>query len=180
MCDAWCDAWCGMMCGVPYPPVVTSPLTRCVQTALGSFPTLAARSPLEVPFVAHESVRETVNFPCDAHRPLSTLAAEFPRVDFSGCAQSGGHDRIWALYDAAVPEGYDGPRESADLVGGGLCLFVHSLIHSRVYQLDLIGVTELYTRGLSDDLNETGEHLSLSLKVPSLSYFSACRVHFDS
>ena len=101
--------------------VVTSPLTRCVQTALGSFPGLASRHPSEVPFVAHESVRETVNFLCDAHRPVSTLAAEFPRVDFSQTAEGPGgadfhHDRIWAVYDAALPEAYDGHRESADLV----------------------------------------------------------------
>jgi broad specificity phosphatase PhoE len=92
--------------------VVTSPLTRCVQTALGSFPTLAAE--LEVPFVAHESVRETVNFMCDSHRSVAILAAEYPRVDWSHFPAD--HDRIWAKYEAAVPEGYDGHRESGDLV----------------------------------------------------------------
>ena len=33
--------------------------------------------------VAHESVRETVNFTCDARRAISAIAADFPRVDFA-------------------------------------------------------------------------------------------------
>ena len=44
--------------------VITSPLTRTVQTALMSFPTLSDRP--DVPFLANESLRETVNFCCDA------------------------------------------------------------------------------------------------------------------
>ena len=64
--------------------------------------------------MAHESIRETVNFRCDSHRPITTLAAEFPRVDFSHCPTE--HDRIWAVYEAALPEDHDAPRESADLV----------------------------------------------------------------
>lgn len=118
-CDALAAKCADAVSGVQL--VVTSPLTRCVQTALGSFPGLASRHPSEVPFVAHESVRETVNFLCDAHRPISTLAEEFPRVDFTQTAEGPGgadfhHDRIWAMYDAALPQGYDGHRESADLI----------------------------------------------------------------
>lgn len=62
--------------------VVVSPLTRTLQTA-----TLVLGSPLHdhaPPFVAHELVRERVdNFTCNARRPLSEVAPEFPGVDFS-------------------------------------------------------------------------------------------------
>ena len=49
--------------------VVTSPMTRCVQTALQSFPTLAESSHVE--FLAHEGVRETVNYICDRRRSIA-------------------------------------------------------------------------------------------------------------
>jgi broad specificity phosphatase PhoE len=69
--------------------VVTSTMTRCIQTALHAFPDLAATSAAAtsftsgvVPFVAHEGIRETVNYDCDARRSLSTLVKEFPRIDF--------------------------------------------------------------------------------------------------
>jgi broad specificity phosphatase PhoE len=42
--------------------LVTSPLTRCIQTASIGFPT---QQQAGVPFIALESVRETVNFSCD-------------------------------------------------------------------------------------------------------------------
>jgi len=80
--------------------VVTSPLTRCVQTALISFPALAAMPSEACPFVAHESVRETVNFTCDARRAISAIAADFPRVDFAHCPDD--HDAVWAKYETLV------------------------------------------------------------------------------
>lgn len=110
-CDALATSSADLVAGAQL--VITSPLTRCVQTALLSFPALAAADPKAVPFLAHESVRETVNFPCDAHRPLSLVAAEFPRVDFSHCPTE--HDRIWNAYAGALPEDHDGHRESANL-----------------------------------------------------------------
>jgi len=61
--------------------VVTSPLTRCVQTALLSFPDIAKRS--DVPCVALECIRETCNFACDGRRERSSIAKDFPGVDFT-------------------------------------------------------------------------------------------------
>ena len=101
--------------------VVTSPMTRCVQTALLSFPCRVAAA---TPFVAHESLRETVNFACDARRNVSELRRDFPSVDFSLLAADA--DPIWARYEAAldrapagvVPGGaaaFDDHRESANL-----------------------------------------------------------------
>jgi len=93
--------------------VVTSPLTRCLQTSLLSFPALA--SDQATPFVAHEGVRETVNYVCDKRRAISELRVDFPRVDFSLCCYE--HDPIWERYLARVggPADYTTARESAEL-----------------------------------------------------------------
>ena len=40
-------------------------------------------------FVAHESLRETVNYACDGRRSVTELAAEFPEFDF-GYSERGG------------------------------------------------------------------------------------------
>lgn len=95
--------------------VVTSPLTRCVQTALLSFPDIAKRS--DVPCVALECIRETCNFACDGRRERSSIAKDFPGVDFTTDTSVGDTDELWARYEALcgpVSE-YDGHRESCDL-----------------------------------------------------------------
>jgi broad specificity phosphatase PhoE len=97
--------------------VVTSPLTRCVQTALYSFPQhviASSSSSRNVPFVAHESLRETVNFKCDQRRTISEIASEFGEmVDFSVCHVD--EDYIWKDYEARLGSDYDDHRESAEL-----------------------------------------------------------------
>lgn len=95
--------------------VVTSPLTRCVQTALLSFPDIARRE--EVPFVALECIRETVNFACDGRRRRSEIAADFPRVNFSADDGVGDEDELWARYEnlCGPASAHDGHRESCDL-----------------------------------------------------------------
>ena len=110
-CEALAAASADVVAGATL--VVTSPLTRCVQTALLSFPALASRPPAACPFLAHESVRETVNFACDRRRDISVVAAEFPRVDFAHCPEE--RDGAWAEYEAALPPDHDDHRESADL-----------------------------------------------------------------
>lgn len=81
--------------------VVTSPLTRCCETALLCFPSLVMKD--TVPFVAHASVRETVNFRCDAHREKTVLAAEFDRIafDVDGTNVSN-EDSLWQRYEDIV------------------------------------------------------------------------------
>ena len=93
--------------------VVTSPMTRCVQTALQSFPTLAESTHVE--FLAHEGVRETVNYICDRRRSIAEIAAEFPRVNFSLIPHD--HDEVWRTYEQRLGPAseFTKNRESAEL-----------------------------------------------------------------
>jgi broad specificity phosphatase PhoE len=113
--------------------VLTSSMTRCIQTALLCFPWWAAtttssetatdnrdvhnHSSVRVPFVAHEGIRETVNFHCDRRRTRTEIATEFPQVDFSFVVDN--HDPIWESYQqrrlAGPDQHYGGARESAEL-----------------------------------------------------------------
>ena len=105
--------------------VVTSPLTRCLQTALLSFPTLAEtptkeaannKKKTKVPFVAHESIRETVNYACDRRRPISSLEPHYhERICFEAIEHD--HDELWESYVRRLgsTEEYDNHRESAEL-----------------------------------------------------------------
>lgn len=108
--------------------VVTSPLTRCVQTALLCF---KGRVADDARFVAHESVRETVNFACDARRGADALANEFgasgvdfslltdaPNADSSETRSSYPADPLWRKYESVVgnARAWDDHRESCDLV----------------------------------------------------------------
>lgn len=94
--------------------VVTSPLTRCIQTSLISFPMLAER---RVPFVAHSGVRETVNWNCDRRRNISDIAKDFGKdaVDFTHIPTD--HDDVWEAYEKRLgtPEQWDTIRESGEL-----------------------------------------------------------------
>ena len=89
--------------------IVTSTLTRCAQTAQFCFPHLSD----VVPWVAHESIRETVNYACDRRRPISDLRREFPKIDFSHVSED--KDVIWDEYDARLGSDWDCHRESAEL-----------------------------------------------------------------
>jgi broad specificity phosphatase PhoE len=87
--------------------VLVSPMTRCLETARLSFPHLyhrdgddGARSRgnrYEVPFIAHEEWRETVNYLCDSRRTRSTLEGLYPRVDFDNLMND--NDPIWDRYE---------------------------------------------------------------------------------
>ena len=77
--------------------VVTSSMTRCVQTSLLSFPTLTRAARDAVPFVANEDLRETANYWCDRRRTTEELEREFgDRVDFSACPM---RDELWERYE---------------------------------------------------------------------------------
>jgi len=80
--------------------VITSPLTRCIETALRSFPWLADIA--TIPFVVEENVRETVNFISDRRRTITELSKEYPRVDFSHCNDDG--DMRWNAYRSRVSD----------------------------------------------------------------------------
>jgi len=90
--------------------VVTSPLTRCIQTATISF------QQLQLPVMAHPAVRETVNYNCDRRRTVAEIAADFDStVDFSQVLSP--HDDLWAAYEESLGcyETYDQHRESGEL-----------------------------------------------------------------
>jgi hypothetical protein len=94
--------------------VVASPLTRCIQTALLSFPMLAER---QVPFVAHPGVRETVNYNCDRRRNVQDVQQDFGKdvVDFT-CVPTY-HDDVWESHEKRLGchETWSDPRESAEI-----------------------------------------------------------------
>ena len=96
--------------------IVSSPLTRTMQTTALCFGKQLAAG---VPLIALESVRETVNYLCDARRPLSVIVDEVQaagvNVDTSGCTHE--HDELWAAYERqhGSQQAFGGHRESADL-----------------------------------------------------------------
>jgi broad specificity phosphatase PhoE len=86
--------------------VVSSPLTRCIQTSLHSFPHLER-------FLAHENIRETVNYACDRRRVISEIQSDHPEIDFSHVDDH--HDAIWEYYDDLLGKDHHRERESAQL-----------------------------------------------------------------
>jgi broad specificity phosphatase PhoE len=92
--------------------VVTSPLTRCIETSLISFPMLAEKN---VPFVAHSGVRETVNYNCDRRRNIQHIAKDFGKdeVDFTHIPTD--HDDVWEVYEKRLGTEWDSIRESGEL-----------------------------------------------------------------
>lgn len=110
--EAQCAALAAAGRGAEAELVATSPMTRCVQTALLAFPAALERG---VPFVANEDLRETVNYWCDRRRSTEELMREFgDEVDFSACPPT---DELWARYEAIAgpPDAWTKHRESCDL-----------------------------------------------------------------
>mmetsp|Transcript_33055 Transcript_33055/g.69566 ORF Transcript_33055/g.69566 Transcript_33055/m.69566 type:complete len:282 (+) Transcript_33055:21-866(+) len=101
--------------------VMVSPMTRCLETARLSFPHLYETSSSssnndDVPFIAHEEWRETVNFLCDSRRPKQILQQNYPRVSFDRVSHD--HDPIWSHYETVFGS-YDthtSKRESDDAI----------------------------------------------------------------
>lgn len=98
--------------------VVTSPVTRCVQTTLHSLrPLLKGNGNGHVPpVVANDSIRETVNFNCDRRRPIHEIVQDFPQVDFTqACPYD--EDNIWETYVQQLGDdtAYTQERESAEI-----------------------------------------------------------------
>lgn len=94
--------------------LITSPLTRCIQTTLYTMePVLANRK--DLPVVAHEYIRETVNYNCDKRRSIEETAKDFPMVDFSHIPHA--HDAIWESYleRFGCHETFPGHRESGEV-----------------------------------------------------------------
>lgn len=94
--------------------VVSSPLTRCVQTTLLSLgPILKQKQ--DLPVLASELVRETVNFHCDRRRTIAEISADHPELDFSHIEHD--HDPIWQHYEERLGGNANAEmhRESAEV-----------------------------------------------------------------
>lgn len=96
--------------------IVTSPLTRCIQTALHSMkPLLSKPRPLPPRVVAVESLRETVNYISDKRRNTTEIASEFPQVDTSHLETE--TDEMWSYYEKLLGshDAHITHRESAEV-----------------------------------------------------------------
>lgn len=80
--------------GTPYELVLTSPLTRALQTTLGLF----AEHPAAPPIRVEHRHREHGENSCDVGRPPVALAAEFPHFDFAHL------EEIWWHTDGEADE----------------------------------------------------------------------------
>ena len=126
--------------------VVSSPLTRTLDTAKRSFPAQLAQA--STPFIAHEAIRETVNFACDARRPLEEIQKEFPEADFANCDWSrkgsatgdggggdggggggGGADRIWKEMEGRFGPADTHRRSRESTVPGAVLDRAQSFVH---------------------------------------------------
>ena len=78
--------------------ILVSPTTRTLQTLQHSFPHLYNDSTKSnVPFIAIEEWRETVNYLCDARGSKTSLAKRFPRINFDNIIHD--EDPIWKHYE---------------------------------------------------------------------------------
>ena len=76
---------CATMAALPIDVVVSSPLTRALQTAQGLFD----KHPRAPSIVVHPLLRERVENSCDVGRSPSALASDFPSLDVAHL------DAIW-------------------------------------------------------------------------------------
>jgi broad specificity phosphatase PhoE len=99
--------------------IISSPMRRALQTAYYSFEHVWKNEKNidqleDVPFVACENWRETVNYVCDVRYPRSRLKNDFPYVNFDNIEHE--EDPIWNYYEAKYGslEEYTKHRESGD------------------------------------------------------------------
>jgi broad specificity phosphatase PhoE len=107
--------------------IISSPMRRALQTAYHSFEhvwkseedlnlnqQIQQPKSKDIPFVACENWRETVNYICDVRFSRSRLRKDFPYVDFGNIEHE--EDPIWKYYEAkhGSLEEYTRVRESND------------------------------------------------------------------
>ncbi|KAL7511668.1 hypothetical protein ACHAXN_009340 [Cyclotella atomus] len=98
--------------------VLVSPTTRCLETATLSFQHCIDQiGTPDVPFIAYEEWRETVNYLCDSRRSIDALKTEFRHVDFQFVTDN--HDPLWHKYEGQFGSHTDHTtlRESNDPSG---------------------------------------------------------------
>ena len=95
--------------------IIVSPMTRALQTAQYCLENVI-RNPIsnDLPIVAHEEWRETVNYVCDQRRDTTILKSEFPFVDFQHLQYE--KDPIWDKYELELGSAteHKSHRESND------------------------------------------------------------------
>ena len=108
---------------LPVEAILVSPMTRCLQTASLAFEH-AVLQQSQIPFIAYEEWRETVNYLCDSRRSIDTLQTEYPHVDYQHVIHD--HDPIWHHYEDIFGsyEEHTTVRESND--ASSLCYRVQS------------------------------------------------------
>eukprot|EP00934_Nitzschia_sp_Nitz4_P006901 Nitzschia sp. Nitz4//scaffold28_size193895//167637//168533//NITZ4_PGAM//-1//CDS//3329546075//6891//frame0 len=100
--------------------VVTSPLSRCVETAQLSLQHYNASH--DIPFVAVEDWRESVNFPADQRRPIPQIQQQFPflqthhlKDDAVDHPTGDSIDPLWHDYRQRFGSDWDRHMESGEL-----------------------------------------------------------------
>eukprot|EP00956_Cyclotella_meneghiniana_P028350 scaffold65511_cov83-Cyclotella_meneghiniana.AAC.5 len=98
-------------------------MTCCLQTASLAFEHAVSQQS-QIPFIAYEEWRETVNYLCDSGRSIDILQADYPHVDYQHVIHN--HDPIWEYYQEIFGsyEEHTALRESND--ASRLCSRVQS------------------------------------------------------
>ena len=113
--------------------VIVSPLLRAIQTAQISFGHVFDHP--NIPWIAHEGCREELGvLVCNKRRPLSSIKADYPRIEFSG--EMSEEDTLWSpteresgvsksdrIYDFLVNFLAQRPESEIAVVGHSATLF---------------------------------------------------------
>jgi broad specificity phosphatase PhoE len=116
--------------GRQYDLVITSPLSRAIQTALGIFGG-------SVPIVVDAMHREWVNWSCDIGRPPAELSRDFPNLDFVHLSDS------WWQTDGPINE--HGIRcETKDALLSRIATFKKMIVTRKEDRIAVVGHGEFF------------------------------------
>jgi broad specificity phosphatase PhoE len=105
--------------------ILTSPLTRTLQTTLGGFSTIINNNNNQdgngARLIIDKDLQERSNFPCDTGSPASQLAKAFPTLDF------GGLDEDWFVKEGLYAPADDVVAKRAQIVRQKILDLVESL-----------------------------------------------------
>jgi len=118
--------------------ILTSPMCRAIETATYCFEDILfydnsnARITSNIPMIAQEEWRETVNYVCDKRRDTKEIQNQFAYIDYTSILHE--HDPIWSKYEARFGSASDHKihRESNDSIGlQERILDAWKVLHSR-------------------------------------------------
>lgn len=173
--ESQCHNLAGNITGLELDLIISSPLTRTLQTATLSFAEALAEG---TPIIAEENLRETVNYNCDRRSRLSELREAWPGVNFSGVHDE--EDPVWAKYVAIFgdEEAFIAHRESDDLDSLAararallttiasrpekrIALVSHNAFLTHLFNTDLGGIVEFADETAKTRLSKTWENCEL-------------------